>query len=56
MHIPHSFVTVVFGVSFAGAIAGAAQPARVTAERQVLATDNERNDALRRGDPAEHGA
>src|SRR5919199_3594393 len=52
MHISHSFATVVFGLSLAGAIAAAPQPQSVAAERQVLATDDERNEALRRGDPA----
>lgn len=52
MHIPHSFATIVFGVSLAGAVTGAVQTQRVSAEQQVLATDDERNEALRRGDPA----
>ena len=53
MHIPHSFAAAVFvGVSLAGAMAAAVQPQRGTAERQVLATDDERYEALRRGDPA----
>ena len=53
MHIPHSFAAAfVLGVSLAGAIAATAQPQRAAAERQVLATDDERNQALRRGDPA----
>lgn len=52
MHIPHSFATIVFGVSLAGAVTGALQTQRVSAEQQVLATDDDRNEALRRGDPA----
>ena len=53
MHIPHSFAApFVFAAGLAGAIAAAVQPQRSAAERQVLATDDERNEALRRGDPA----
>ena len=53
MHIPRSFAAAaVFGVSLAGPIAAHVQAQRAAAERRVLATDDERNEALRRGDPA----
>ena len=53
MHIPRWFATVVvFAVGLTGVVAVAVQPQRVAPERQVLATDDERNEALRRGDPA----
>ena len=52
MHIPRLFAGAVLGVSLASAIVVAVQPQRVAAERQVLTTDDERTEALRRGDPA----
>lgn len=41
MHISLSFATIVFGVSLAGAVTGAVQTQRVSAEQQVLATDDD---------------
>ena len=52
VHIRRALVTLLTGMTLAGTLAAAMQPQRVTAEQQVLATDNDRNEALRRGDPA----
>ena len=52
MRIPHPFATLVFGLSLAVVTAADMQPQDASSERQVLGTDDERSEALRRGDPA----